>query len=223
MRKHAAQLQRDFHRPVGITLKQRLSHRPGLRARQTDQPVIQLLQPRQFDDGPVQTLYSNTGTEEDLPSLGYWSGSDGTESNTVKYALESVTVSGPNIAAFPPEAPETEGSGAIVCSEDPAFIEEGAFVTLTAPAGSNYQWFLAGAPIIGATDQVLTFDPIDSADAGEYACSYQDPDQGLVLTPALVLRVFPVGSVPTSGLAGLALLAALCGSAGLRAAPPPVF
>ncbi|MCY1523188.1 hypothetical protein D9M68_580760 [compost metagenome] len=45
VREHARQLQRQFGGALFLALQQRLAQRPGLRARQRDQPALQLLQP----------------------------------------------------------------------------------------------------------------------------------------------------------------------------------
>ncbi len=50
VREDATQLQRHFHGPRRITLQQGLTHRPSLRAGERNQPLVQLLQPRQLDD-----------------------------------------------------------------------------------------------------------------------------------------------------------------------------
>ena len=53
VRKNAGQLQRNLARSGLITLYQGLTYRPGLCTRQSNQALIELLQPRQLDDGLV--------------------------------------------------------------------------------------------------------------------------------------------------------------------------
>ena len=50
VRKQPGKLQRCFVRTRAVALHQRLAHRPGLRARERNQPLAQFCQPRQFDD-----------------------------------------------------------------------------------------------------------------------------------------------------------------------------
>lgn len=104
------------------------------------------------------------------------------------------------------------------------FIQEGDLLTMTAPAGSNYQWIYNALPLAndaprlsGVTAQVLTFDPVLETDAGAYTCAYDTPAKATVETDPLILTVLGAGSLPVGGIVGLAgLSAALLAAYALR-------
>lgn len=106
----------------------------------------------------------------------------------------------------------------------PMFVEEGQFLELTAPAGTDYQWMKDGQPmvsmgkedrIMGMTTQDLSFGPVLMPDSGVYTCRYTV--YGMVLiTPPLVLQVNEADSVPVAGMAGMVLLAGLLTSSVCR-------
>jgi len=99
----------------------------------------------------------------------------------------------------------------------PMFVEEGQFLELSAPSGTDYQWMKDGQPIMtmgkqdrikGMTTPVLSFDPVLMSDEGVYTCQYTV--YGLVqVTPPLLLQVKEPDSVPVAGMTGMALLAGL--------------
>ncbi len=126
--------------------------------------------------------------------------------------MDDFIMTGPDIADYPAtETPE------ITCNVDPATIQSGNNVTLTAPEGSSYKWFKDGTEMEGETGQVLEFGSIQEGDAGVYTCEFND-GTGLVTTDPITLAVAaaPVGDLPVASLLGLGILAALCGSAGMR-------
>lgn len=53
VREDARQMQSALQRPRAVTLHQRLADSTALRARQSDQPFIELFKPFQLDDGLV--------------------------------------------------------------------------------------------------------------------------------------------------------------------------
>ena len=112
-------------------------------------------------------------------------------------------------------APAT-GPGVITSDPLPGWIQTGGNLTLTAPSGSGYQWYVDNVPIensdriSGANLQVLVFTPALQDDAGSYTCVYDDGTGGKVLLETLPfeLEVLAAGSLPVAGIAGLALAAA---------------
>ena len=104
----------------------------------------------------------------------------------------------------------------------PGPIEEGDFITLTAPNGSDYQWVKDGeilleAPprVTGANDQTLVFDRVQVADSGIYRVDYDDGTKAVVSSEPLVLNVQPAAELPATGLLGISLLAALVAAGGV--------
>ena len=99
----------------------------------------------------------------------------------------------------------------------PMFVEEGQFLELSAPSGTDYQWMKDGQPVVtigkqdrikGMTTPVLSFDPVLMSDEGVYTCQYTV--YGLVqVTAPLLLQVREPDSVPVAGVTGMALLAGL--------------
>ena len=80
-------------------------------------------------------------------------------------------------------------------------VEEGTFVTLTAPNGTNYQWKKDGVNLseetlnlFGVNTRVLTLDPILVEDSGVYTCTYENGTKSLITTESLELTV--VTSLP---------------------------
>ncbi|MBI2421904.1 MAG: PQQ-dependent sugar dehydrogenase [Candidatus Hydrogenedentes bacterium] len=83
------------------------------------------------------------------------------------------------------------------------FVEAGARLELTAPAGSAYQWKKDGSPVLpdggritGITSVELIFDPVEQDDAGTYTCAYDDGAKAAAETEPYTLNVLPVGSLP---------------------------
>jgi hypothetical protein len=109
---------------------------------------------------------------------------------------------------------ETPEGGEIVPSTH-GFIEEGDTFTLTAPAGSNYQWKKNGNDLAeesprltGVNEAVLRFDPIEESDTGTYTVLYEPLSKSPVESQPLNLIVLPAGSLPVSGLLTCACLIA---------------
>jgi hypothetical protein len=100
------------------------------------------------------------------------------------------------------------------------FIKEGATVTMTAPAGANYLFKKNGVAIVesahmsGTNTRTLTIDGVELGDAGNYTCAYDDGIKAATETVSFHLTVFPAGSLPVLGAAGMAALAGLLASIG---------
>ncbi|HNR33544.1 MAG TPA: immunoglobulin domain-containing protein [Candidatus Hydrogenedentes bacterium] len=103
------------------------------------------------------------------------------------------------------------------------FIEEGDRLSLTAPAGSDYQWKKNGlalsdtATIAGTSARTLTIDPVAPEDAGIYTCVYTTDAKAVKETEPYVLTVYAPNSIPVAGIAGTALLAGMMALGGLAA------
>jgi PKD repeat protein len=96
------------------------------------------------------------------------------------------------------------------------WAEVGDNVTFTAgPSGATgYQWFKDGNPLGGEIDETLDLVSVTLGDSGGYYCEVTTAAKGVANTQTLELTVFPLGSLPVSGSAGLALmLGALAGAA----------
>jgi hypothetical protein len=94
------------------------------------------------------------------------------------------------------------------------YIEEGDALTLTAPAGSGYQWHLDGmdlsddAPrLTGTNAQALVFTSVLESDSGAYTVTYDDGTKAIVTSPAFALTVLPAGSLPAAGWIVMVMLA----------------
>ena len=109
------------------------------------------------------------------------------------------------------------------------WIEAGERLTLTAPEGSNYEWFkddvsVSDDPprVTGAFERTLVFNPVAESDAGTYTCSYDDGTMKVtVVTSPFELVVFAEGSLPAAGAAALAILALGAITAGVAALRRP--
>jgi len=112
----------------------------------------------------------------------------------------------------------------IVSDPTQGFIQAGNRLTLTAPTGSNYEWFKDDVSIsedpprvTGAFERTLVFDPVQESDAGIYTVSYDDgSEKEIVVTDPFLLEVLPAGSLPVAGVAALALLALGLGAGAVR-------
>ena len=118
---------------------------------------------------------------------------------------------------------EEGGGGEITCNQNAGWIEAGTVLILTAPSGSDYQWFKNGdavsnsSHVSGANEQVLTFSPLAVGDAGTYTCVFDDgTGKGLVQTAPYELSVLAAGTLPVAGIAGMAMAAAALGVVAAR-------
>lgn len=84
-------------------------------------------------------------------------------------------------------------------------IEAGRQVVLTAPIGVDYHWYQNNDELTGQTSRTLTFDPIEEIDGGAYVCTYKYGDT-VIPTAPLVVQVWPEGSLPVAGVAGLGFI-----------------
>lgn len=130
-------------------------------------------------------------------------GNAGTDTTNDELVIESGT----------PETPPAI-KGVITSNPPVGFIELGDTVTLTAPAGSGYQWVFEGSPIGGATTQILVRDAI-APNLGTYVVEYDDGTKALVQSEPFVLSAIPAGSVPAAGMMGLFLALLFVGALGL--------
>ncbi len=113
------------------------------------------------------------------------------------------------------EPAEEEEDIQIVVSD--AFAEAGNPFTLTAPAGTNYQWKFDGAPLsddpprrTGTASQALVFAELELGDAGTYTVVYDNgATKAIVESPGYYLDVLPVGSLPISSPGSLLALIGL--------------
>jgi len=88
---------------------------------------------------------------------------------------------------------------------------------------AEYQWLLDESPISGATTRVYVKDPLDLDDGGWYRCRVTNPQTAAkaeILTAPVLVSVFPAGSLPATGIAGLCVAGLACifmaGVIGLR-------
>jgi hypothetical protein len=70
-------------------------------------------------------------------------------------------------------------------------------VGVVAPPPVNYQWYVGGAAIAGATSSSLTFSPVAASDAGTYTVVISDP-AGSVTSSSAALTVAAAGGPPVS-------------------------
>ena len=107
-----------------------------------------------------------------------------------------------------PETPDL-GSDIIPSSQ---YAIAGQPFSLTAPGRAPYQWSNEGGELLGATDQVLEFDPLEESDAGTYSVTFDDGSYFKAeATASYVLTVYPADSVvPLTSLLGLGLLGGAC-------------
>ncbi|MBI2424053.1 MAG: hypothetical protein HYV27_14580 [Candidatus Hydrogenedentes bacterium] len=112
--------------------------------------------------------------------------------------------------------------GRIVSNLSPGFIEEGLYLTLTAPAGhSEYQWYRDGVPLAedaprlsGVQTNMLSFAPVLESDSGTYTVRFDNGAKALALTHPFELDVLPPGSLPIASPKAFAVLLASLGAAG---------
>lgn len=76
------------------------------------------------------------------------------------------------------------------------WIEEGMHVVLTAPGGSNWQWYKNAALLPDETGITIEFAPVVVADSGTYEVRYDDGTKTTVTSYPLVIDVLPAGSLP---------------------------
>ena len=110
------------------------------------------------------------------------------------------------------------GVGLITSSAGTGFLESGVLLELYAPPGVSHQWYKNSiamtddpAPfrISGTQTDTLVFNPVLVEDSAGYYCIYEtakSTPKGAVQTETFYLEVFPDGSLPVSGLAGIAAL-----------------
>ena len=147
--------------------------------------ALRLLEARGFSV-TVTLTYDDTVPAGDVISQNVAGGT----SSTLGAAIEFVVSLG--------EAPP------ITASATAGFIEEGMYLTLTAPEGISYEWYYEGDPVdeepgrlTGAHERVLVFDPVLQTDAGSYTCWYSlDGRKTEFETPTYDLEVLPPGSLP---------------------------
>ncbi len=78
----------------------------------------------------------------------------------------------------------------------------------------TYQWQQNEADIPGATDAQYDVASVDYVDAGWYTCTVTDEAKSAHISPRTLVSVVPVGSLPTTGIVGLAIVAVACVLAG---------
>lgn len=99
--------------------------------------------------------------------------------------------------------PPEPASNVITANVPEGFVEEGAYLVLTAPNGSTYQWKKGGVDVMpgggritGITSQELTFNPVLQSDSGVYTCEYDDGTKAPTVTEPYGLDVLAPGSLP---------------------------
>ncbi len=166
-----------------------------------------------FDDLPWVTMSKATnansnGTVTSILLAGLGNGN-------LQSVYDNLVVRGANIQTYP-AMPDTNEGESITCNVTADDVELGAYVSLSAPASTSYRWYKDGQPIVGQTGQTLVFDSIDESDLGTYVCAYDNGSGAIVATLPLTLSVGGAGSLPAATVAGILLLTALAGVAGLR-------
>jgi hypothetical protein len=117
-----------------------------------------------------------------------------------------------------------EGGDGFSFSECPhgGWFNEGDTLALrVAVAGTvgsvTYQWRKDGADLPGETWSSYGIDSLGLDDTGWYSCRVTDGGKSVRETDPVHVQVFPMGSLPAMGVAGLCLLAAASFSSGVRA------
>jgi len=80
----------------------------------------------------------------------------------------------------------------------------------------TYQWSKEGVSIEGATLSTLLIDSLTLADSGYYTCQATDESYAAAETTPVLIRVFSVGSLPATGIAGMAFAIGCFAIAGVR-------
>ena len=112
-------------------------------------------------------------------------------------------------------------SGFLVSQNPMGWYEEGSPLALSVRLTGavlpimSYQWMLNGGDILDATLSTYGKDHVSDADKGAYTCAVTDsgPGKAMIIVGPFVVSVFPPGSLPAAGIAGLGLAAA-CAIAG---------
>ncbi len=97
------------------------------------------------------------------------------------------------------------------------WIEESQSLSLTALTtnlvGSvSYQWTKDSVPISGAAYETYHVDALNVEDSGWYGCQVTDESKAVLDLAPVLIQVFPEGSLPVGGIAGVAALAILTAS-----------
>lgn len=157
------------------------------------------------------------GTFQSGSSLSHWASSTGAiMTPSIANGVQKRTYQPFEIAAFADLGwPVTLDVPDAIAIAGPTTVEIGDAVTLTAfGADGTYQWYKDFAPISGADDPTLVFDPVIADDSGIYTVTLDTGAKEIITSAPFVLNVVPMGSLPIAGLAGLALLGAGCAAAG---------
>jgi hypothetical protein len=103
------------------------------------------------------------------------------------------------------------------------FAEEGEDFVLSAvttgATPNTYQWMKNGGDLPGEQGQLLLLNDLVLSDSGSYQVRVTDSSKAPLTSSPYQLTVLPAGSLPVSGVAGLAFLTAACalgGSAWMR-------
>jgi hypothetical protein len=107
-------------------------------------------------------------------------------------------------------------SGFLVSQNPMGWYEEGSPLALSVRLTGavlpimSYQWMLNGGDILDATLSTYGKDHVSDADEGAYTCAVTDssPGKAMITVGPFVVSVFPAGSLPIAGIAGLGLAAA---------------
>jgi hypothetical protein len=81
----------------------------------------------------------------------------------------------------------------------------------------TYQWVKDGIDLSGETSNTFDIEALTPDDEGWYSCRVTDEAKGTYETAPVLVRVFPEGALPATGLTGLCLVAVACGLAAVRA------
>ena len=89
------------------------------------------------------------------------------------------------------------------------WVETGRAVRLTVPesSGLDFQWYKNGVPIQDASTNAYAISEAELEDSADYKCRISDTAKTSYDTRTVTLTVFPEGSLPLAGTAGLAALA----------------
>ena len=98
------------------------------------------------------------------------------------------------------------------------WVEVGDRVEFSAslPGAVSYHWYKDDGMIGGETAATFVIDPVDTIDAGEYFCRIDDGSKAPVDTAVVTIEVFPPGTLPVAGIAGLAALIGGVAIGGMR-------
>jgi hypothetical protein len=109
-------------------------------------------------------------------------------------SFEDFTAQGAGIPDYPSGLPSTRKG--YIKSSSSGWVQAGMSVTLSAPDGSDWQWYKDGAPILGANDNVILLEPVEQTDSGTYEVAYYEGAKARVASYPYHLEVFPEGSLP---------------------------